>query len=220
MEARLEAEWLGSYRNYKFPFIGRPAAPPDVVSIANTATNHTQTVVYASWNGATDIKWWHVYATDSSGSRKKLISTTAKAGFETVVMVPSFEEYVIVQAIDDHAVFLGESKVIKTKISDDADIKIIADDIEASDSDAPKDGEKQPTATFLGGVVAFAVVGYLCLALTMLLRCRGLPTTWHLPSWSRFRGRDTRIASPSTIERGTEEEGYREPLLDASEKES
>ena len=54
-----------SYRAYRLPWHGQPAAPPD---IAATRTSK-KTIVYASWNGATDVARWQVLA---GKSRKTL----------------------------------------------------------------------------------------------------------------------------------------------------
>ena len=57
MQARLEPEWLGTYRAYKFEFVGLPSAPPDVSVKAVDADTRgrTRTEVFVSWNGATEV---------------------------------------------------------------------------------------------------------------------------------------------------------------------
>ena len=57
MQARLKPDWLGTYRQYKFEFVGKPKDPPDVDVKAINVEEHrgTDTVVHVSWNGATEV---------------------------------------------------------------------------------------------------------------------------------------------------------------------
>ena len=57
MQARLEPKWLGTYRAYKFDFVGLPLEPPDVnaEAIENRPKGGTTTMVHVSWNGATEV---------------------------------------------------------------------------------------------------------------------------------------------------------------------
>jgi hypothetical protein len=59
MQARLQPEWMGSYRAFKFEdWVGMPDDPPDVVARAVKPTNledGVRTEVFVSWNGATEV---------------------------------------------------------------------------------------------------------------------------------------------------------------------
>lgn len=58
MQARLKVDWLGTYRAYKFPFVGTPDDPPDVAAEVKEPEKDGQnlkTAVYVSWNGATEV---------------------------------------------------------------------------------------------------------------------------------------------------------------------
>ena len=173
MEARLKAEWLGTYRSYKYPFVGKPADPPDVVSIAETH-NHTMTLVWVSWNGATEVKWWNTYCTNRSGKNRTLIGTTGKTGFETEIGYGSFAKYVVVEGVDDDFNVLGESKVIKTEIAEGANMAMIAQEMEMTEEEVLEDDDDySTTAALLGAVSALAVVALLGLVVVMVLRWRG-----------------------------------------------
>jgi hypothetical protein len=55
--AHLPPGWE-SYRAYALPWSARPAVPPAVA--VQTPAGQGQPVVYASWNGATDVAGWRV----------------------------------------------------------------------------------------------------------------------------------------------------------------
>ena len=81
-----------SYRTYRYPWTGTPAAPPDVAASASGGTTN----VYASWNGATEVSAWRVLAGTSS-SALQAVATAPKQDFETQIPIHS-EPYVAVQA--------------------------------------------------------------------------------------------------------------------------
>lgn len=68
-----------TYRAYRYPWVGRPTTKPDVASC--TAERGGNIMVYASWNGATDVQAWNVY------SEQKLLTTAIRNGFETAILV-------------------------------------------------------------------------------------------------------------------------------------
>ncbi|OQD62637.1 hypothetical protein PENPOL_c011G09373 [Penicillium polonicum] len=70
---------MQAYRAYRYPWVGRPASKPDVVACLDGKSG--KTVVYISWNGATDVEYWKVY----SGSVVKV--TALRNGFETTILV-------------------------------------------------------------------------------------------------------------------------------------
>jgi hypothetical protein len=49
---------MESYRGYRFGWWGQPKAPPNIATVAHGKG----TIVYASWNGATDVSTWRVLA--------------------------------------------------------------------------------------------------------------------------------------------------------------
>ncbi|KAK3681168.1 hypothetical protein LTR37_020969 [Vermiconidia calcicola] len=113
MRAEFEAK-VRNYRSWKLPWVGQPSQPPDVYSGAVINEGTTHTVVYMSWNGATEVSEWHVYATNARGKKRLLIATTPRRGFETSVWAREFANHVIVEAIDADGNKLGESQVFAT----------------------------------------------------------------------------------------------------------
>ena len=97
-----------NYRVLRQPWVGRPAQPPDLVY--RREAGHK--MVYASWNGATEIASWRL---DSGPTQGKIAegSKTRRTGFETVIPVPTASKYAFVAALDRHGKELGRSKVIR-----------------------------------------------------------------------------------------------------------
>jgi hypothetical protein len=95
-----------SYRAYRFPWTGTPAAPPavSVTSAGNTAD------VYVSWNGATQVASWRVMA-GSAADALQAVATATKQGFETQIAIAS-QPYVSVQALDAAGHMLATSSVV------------------------------------------------------------------------------------------------------------
>ncbi len=112
--------WLKCYRTYKFSFVGKPSAPPDVHSLATGSDedNTTTTLVHVSWNGATEVKTWNLYKTDDVGNidSPKPVAALPRMGFETTLSFKGFASYVIAEAMDRHGAVLGRSEVIQTVV--------------------------------------------------------------------------------------------------------
>lgn len=117
MEAHVEGEaqaWMKTSRAYKFPFLGQPAQPPDVSAEVLREDSNTQTIVHASWNGATEVEGWKVYSTTRDGAfeTSQLVAEAAKQGFETEIAVSRVADYVVVEAVDGKGEVLGRSEVV------------------------------------------------------------------------------------------------------------
>jgi hypothetical protein len=100
----------GSYRVYTYPWKSTPTTRP---AVAVRPATDGKTVVYASWNGATEVARWQVLAGPPVGSLKPLGSPAAKSGFETRIVVPTGDEDNVyaVQAIDAKGKVLATSSV-------------------------------------------------------------------------------------------------------------
>jgi hypothetical protein len=84
-----------SYRAYRFPWSGQPADPPDfAVRVIGSGA-----IVYASWNGATDVAHWRVIA-GPTPEEMEIVGGAERAGFETSIRVGTVEEWYSVQALD------------------------------------------------------------------------------------------------------------------------
>jgi Arylsulfotransferase (ASST) len=83
-----------TYRAYRLQWNGTPATPPAI------ATSHggKKMTVYASWNGATNVTGWRVFAGDTT-TKMPAVAQAPKRGFETVIAAPA-HKFVYVQALD------------------------------------------------------------------------------------------------------------------------
>jgi EmrB/QacA subfamily drug resistance transporter len=100
-----------TYRALKIPttaFVGSPLTPPE----AAMRQTHGKTTVYASWNGSTRVTSWRVLA-GPSADQLKPVTTAAKSGFETAIVVSLDDKVFKVQALDATGKVLGTSKVIQ-----------------------------------------------------------------------------------------------------------
>jgi EmrB/QacA subfamily drug resistance transporter len=95
-----------SYRAMLEQWVGQPTYPP------SGAARHQggKTVVYASWNGATQVASWRVLAAPGGGGRLTAASTVPKSGFETAIQVPASDGLFRVQALDANGRVLGTSR--------------------------------------------------------------------------------------------------------------
>ncbi|KAJ5690665.1 hypothetical protein N7462_005057 [Penicillium macrosclerotiorum] len=103
-----------SYRALRAAWKGWPTTIPSAYACAaQTATGTAQVRVYASWNGATDVKSWEVHM----GSKKNNLHRVAAAlhnGFETEIRIVSEGTYVMVKALGSNT---AQSQVVKVQAS-------------------------------------------------------------------------------------------------------
>ena len=72
------------------------------------------TTLYASWNGATEVARWAVFA-GSDPDELQRVGAWPKQGFETPITVQSDAEFFAVQALDANGAPLGRSKAVEAK---------------------------------------------------------------------------------------------------------
>ena len=100
------------YRAFRYPWSGQPASPPQV--LANMNSTGEETVVHASWNGATDVAAWRVLAGERSTSLAPQ-TTMPASGFESSTILPKKHlYYAAVQALDAAGRVLGTSPTTRT----------------------------------------------------------------------------------------------------------
>jgi hypothetical protein len=96
-----------SYRAYRFVWNATPSTPP-----ALAASRHGRKMtVWASWNGATGVRYWRALG-GASPTALRPVATTAKRGFETVLRARA-TAYVQVVALGAKARPLARSGVIQ-----------------------------------------------------------------------------------------------------------
>jgi hypothetical protein len=103
LDARFAQPGADSYRAYRFLWVGRPTYPPSVAVEGN--------LVYASWNGATEVRDWQLLTGTEKGKLRPL-RIVAKGGFETAIPLPSGAAWVAVRALDGRGHSLARSAVV------------------------------------------------------------------------------------------------------------
>jgi hypothetical protein len=97
-----------SYRAFAADWIGTPDSRPAAVA----RRTRSGAVVYLSWNGATGVASWTVYA----GPRENQLSqsvTQPKTSFETAVLTPHPGPYFVAEAVDGNGRVLGRSATVR-----------------------------------------------------------------------------------------------------------
>ncbi|KAJ5312640.1 hypothetical protein PENANT_c007G09327 [Penicillium antarcticum] len=117
MTARFVSDRYSTYRAYKSDFVGRPLTPPDVVaSVYGTSETSISTVIYVSWNGATDVARWNFYARARESSESVLIGHVEKTDFETMFIVNGYMDYITAEALDRNGDSMSKSAVHRSQI--------------------------------------------------------------------------------------------------------
>ena len=105
----LDARWPGLDRGYRARYIdtwvGKPYYPPS----GAVRLLHGHTVVYASWNGATQVSRWAVLAGGSSKALTR-VGTHARTGFETSIILSRRYRVYEVQALGPQGRVLRTSR--------------------------------------------------------------------------------------------------------------
>jgi Arylsulfotransferase (ASST) len=100
-----------SYRAFTAAWTGHPADKPAAAARVNPAGG---SVVYASWNGATEVSTWTVLAGKKADALAK-VGSQPRGGFETVITVNSKGPYFAVTAHDVGNHVLGQSAAVRIK---------------------------------------------------------------------------------------------------------
>ena len=94
-----------SYRAFRFPWSGYPDDDP---TVAVEQGPDDKVILYASWNGATEVATWEVLAGPRQG-RLEWVGAVPRDGFETSMLVQTFDPYIAVRAKDHFGQVLGIS---------------------------------------------------------------------------------------------------------------
>ncbi len=96
-----------SYRAFRLPWTGRPADTP-AIAIAGRGSDLR---VYASWNGATEVRSWQLLAGASAGALSPVARVRAR-GFESALRIPAAVPVLAARALDGWGRTLGESRAV------------------------------------------------------------------------------------------------------------
>lgn len=97
---------MSTYRAFRFPWRGLPASSPAVAAALNNTGE--ETIVRASWNGATGVAGWRALA-GSAPRALKPVATFPDSEFESSAILTKRYGYVAVQALDGAGRVLGAS---------------------------------------------------------------------------------------------------------------
>jgi hypothetical protein len=100
-----------SYRAYRMPWSATPAHAPVLAAAAGAGAT---TVTYASWNGATAVTGWRVFA-GRSPKALTAVGQFPRTGFETEMTVPGTLHYLAVQALGVEGKVLGSSRAVERR---------------------------------------------------------------------------------------------------------
>jgi Arylsulfotransferase (ASST) len=110
---------MSFYRAYRHPWSGRPSSPPAVLAGLNDTEE--ETIVHASWNGATGVASWRLLAGEQPGSLKAR-AVIPDSGFESSATLPRKYAYAAAQALDADGHVLATSRTAAV-ISYDASLR-------------------------------------------------------------------------------------------------
>lgn len=216
-ESVFAVEWLGTYRQYKFPYVGDPQDPPDVHAEAIGFANGTATtLVWVSWNGATEVASWDMYRTTKNGEKMELLASAERLGFETALAHGSFASHIVVKARDRNGLVLDQTNVFKTIVNTNVTKEAIAEGNQWLYDNSP--GIIGRLQSIIGNPIAAFFVGFICSAVIILVgwqaRRKGV---------FRFIGKPVRyqrLKEDSAFEPFTEDSDEQALPLRSSRKES
>jgi len=99
-----------SYRALISPWTGAPGHAPAVAARYDPRSG--QSVVYASWNGATEVSHWQLHG-GVRPERLVTVGVASRQGFETAIPVPGDQRYAAVTALDTSGNRLARSEPIR-----------------------------------------------------------------------------------------------------------
>ncbi|CUM50773.1 unnamed protein product [Debaryomyces tyrocola] len=94
-----------SYRAFKGNWTGKPSQDPAIVATA--FESNSSTVMYFSYNGATEVKKYNLYGGNSTSDMSK-VTQVDKDGFQGIYTAKEFYPYVKIEALDGDGKKLGD----------------------------------------------------------------------------------------------------------------
>lgn len=101
-----------TYRAFKYTWVGLPKQPPDLFTQAVWDRGEIITLVYVSWNGATNVHTWIFKALNKGGI--EFLGEAERTGFETSFVHHGYATHVFAEAFDDGGHVLGKSGTLST----------------------------------------------------------------------------------------------------------
>jgi hypothetical protein len=98
-----------NYRAYRAPWVGTPTSRPSLSAVPDGPGNVT---AYVSWNGATQVASWQVFAGPTPAALAPVGPPAAPTGLETAITVATVQPYVAVAARDAAGTLIGTSPAV------------------------------------------------------------------------------------------------------------
>jgi hypothetical protein len=99
-----------TYRAVRAPWTGRPPGCPAVLARRGAGG---AVKLWASWNGATEIRQWRVLAGETPSELRPVGSPFAFADLETKMRIRTRAEHAAVQAVDSSGAVIGQSATVR-----------------------------------------------------------------------------------------------------------
>lgn len=113
-EASFASKRFANYRAYKMEFVGQPKTRPTAKAFITTnSRGEVGTMIYVSWNGATEVTQWRYYSYATENNINKIIplGEADKTGFETAATITGYHPIVFVEALDVYGTSLANSSL-------------------------------------------------------------------------------------------------------------
>lgn len=144
------AVWYGAigftnvmnYRAHKFNWTGLPLTRPALWAYSKSGTDEDGTVVYVSWNGATEVRKWSIFTGSTAKGPWRLAATIAKNGFETIWRSDIFAPYTYAAALDKDDNMLRKSEAQQTFVPS-VELRPYCDDLACVSSAVDPDEERK-----------------------------------------------------------------------------
>jgi hypothetical protein len=102
-----------SYQAFRFPWHGEPLDRPALAARRRGSGSRERVTVWASWNGATELRGWQLLAGDDPDALLPLGNPVPRRDFETTLHARTDAKYVAVSALDAHGRQIGASRAIE-----------------------------------------------------------------------------------------------------------
>lgn len=101
-----------NYRWHKSNWTGEPADPPSLKTYSESPMSGT--TFWMSWNGATEVDYWNIYATTNTSEEFTHLDYADRIGFETTYYSPDYHPRAFAEAVAKDGTSLANSSIITT----------------------------------------------------------------------------------------------------------
>ncbi|CAJ2504482.1 Uu.00g118760.m01.CDS01 [Anthostomella pinea] len=118
--AATRGDGLDNYRAFKMDWNATPYWPPDIA--VETQGGNGSSIAYVSWNGATEVRYWALLASNSTldlNGAANVVAKLPRSGFETVIPLSPIEaRYARAAVLDINHNIIGSTRVFDVAAGD------------------------------------------------------------------------------------------------------